>query len=207
MKHIILGTAHLKSTPGKCSPDKKLYEYKYSREVVFAIYAVLKDMGYDTYIDIPQDDLNATTNQELKKRVEFVNDICNKFGKDNVIYISIHVNGAGDGSKWLNATGWECWTTPGKTESDTLANYLYKSAENNLEGKKIRTDYSDGDPDKEGNLYVLKNTKCAAVLTENFFQDNKEDVEFLLSDEGFHRIVRLHLEGIINYIQRIYNVK
>lgn len=34
MIHIILGTAHLKSTPGKCSPDKSLYEYKYSRELV-----------------------------------------------------------------------------------------------------------------------------------------------------------------------------
>ena len=32
MKTIVLGTAHLKSTPGKCSPDKRLYEYKYSRE-------------------------------------------------------------------------------------------------------------------------------------------------------------------------------
>jgi len=31
---IILGTAHLASTPGKCSPDKKFKEYKYSREIV-----------------------------------------------------------------------------------------------------------------------------------------------------------------------------
>ena len=30
MKTIILGTAHLKSTPGKCSPDKRLKEYEYS---------------------------------------------------------------------------------------------------------------------------------------------------------------------------------
>lgn len=207
MKHIILGTAHLKSTPGKCSPDKSLYEYKYSRELIQAIYPILKDMGYDVYIDIPEDDLKLTTNQELKKRVDFVNSLCNKFGKNNCLYISIHVNGAGNGTKWMSATGWECWTSPGKTESDTLAEYLYKSAENNLEGKKIRKDLTDGDSDKEGNLYVLKNTKCPAVLTENFFQDNKEDVKFLLSEEGFHKIVRLHLEGIINYIQKIYNVK
>ena len=33
MKTIILGTAHLKSTPGKCSPDKRLKEYEYSRKV------------------------------------------------------------------------------------------------------------------------------------------------------------------------------
>lgn len=26
----------------------------------------------------------------------------------NVILVSIHVNAAGNGSKWLNATGWSC---------------------------------------------------------------------------------------------------
>ena len=64
----------------------------------------------------------------------------------------------------------------------------------------MRTDYSDGDADKEAHLYVLKNTNCPAVLTENFFQDNKKDVDYMLSDEGFHAIVRLHVEGILNYI-------
>jgi N-acetylmuramoyl-L-alanine amidase len=65
----------------------------------------------------------------------------------------------------------------------------------------MRTDFSDGDSDKEANLYVLKNTSCPAVLTENLFMDNKKDVEFLLSDKGFHSIVRLHVEGILNYIK------
>jgi N-acetylmuramoyl-L-alanine amidase len=41
MKTIILGTAHLKSTPGKCSPDKRLKEYAYSREIVSAVKAIL----------------------------------------------------------------------------------------------------------------------------------------------------------------------
>ena len=204
MIHIILGTAHLKSTPGKCSPDKSLYEYKYSRELVQSIYSILKNMNYDVYIDIPENDLKITTSQELYKRVKFVNNLCNKFGKENCIYISIHVNGAGNGSQWMQGTGWECWTSLGKTKSDELAEYLYKSAKINLGNKKIRTDMSDGDSDKESNLYVLKNTNCTAVLTENFFQDNKDDVRFLLSDEGFHKIVRLHVEGILNYIKDNY---
>nr|DAT77576.1 MAG TPA: MurNAc-LAA [Caudoviricetes sp.] len=29
---------------------------------------------------------------------------------------------------------------------------------------------------------MCRDTKCPAVLTENLFQDNKEDVEFLLSE-------------------------
>ena len=50
---------------------------------------------------------------------------------------------------------------------------------------------------------MLNNTKCPAVLTENLFQDNKDDVNYLLSDEGKHAIIRLHVEGIINYLERI----
>jgi N-acetylmuramoyl-L-alanine amidase len=38
----------------------------------------------------------------------------------------------------------------------------------------------------ESNFYVLKHTNCPAVLTENFFQDTKSDVEYLTSDLGFH---------------------
>jgi N-acetylmuramoyl-L-alanine amidase len=43
---------------------------------------------------------------------------------------------------------------------------------------------------------VLRNTWCPAVLTENLFQDNKEDVDFLLSDEGRQAIVDLHVRTI-----------
>jgi N-acetylmuramoyl-L-alanine amidase len=169
MKHIILGTAHLESTPGKRSPDGKFREYKYSREIIQTIYAVLKDMNYDVYIDIPEDDLKLNQNQELKKRVSIVNNLCNKFGASNCIYVSIHVNAAGMGDKWMNATGWCAYTSRGNTKADKLAECLYKSAKDNLKGKLIRENKSDGDSDLESNFYVLKNTKCPAVLTENFF--------------------------------------
>lgn len=199
MKTIILGTAHLKSTPGKCSPDKKFFEYKYSRDIVSAVYAILKDLGYQVYVDIKEDDLKLNQNQELAKRVEFVNSLHKKC--KNCIYVSIHVNAASSDGKWHNATGWEIYTSPGNTKADKLATYIYNAAKDNLKGKKLRTDYSDGDPDREANLYVLKHTTCPAVLTENFFQDNKDDVKFLESDEGFQAIVRLHVEGILRYIK------
>lgn len=198
-KTIILGTAHLKSTPGKCSPDKKFFEYKYSREVCDAVRIILEDLGYKVLIDIPEDDKQLTQNQELQFRCKKVNELQRSFG--NCIYVSIHVNAAGSDGKWHNATGWSAYTSVGVTASDKLASCLYKAAKNNLEGKKLRTDFSDKDEDLEANFYVLKNTNCPAVLTENFFQDNKEDVEFLTSDVGFHQIVRTHVEGILNYIK------
>ncbi|MBP5694104.1 MAG: N-acetylmuramoyl-L-alanine amidase, partial [Bacilli bacterium] len=53
------------------------------------------------------------------------------------------------------------------------------------------------------NLALCRDTACAAVLTENLFQDNKEDVAFLLSEKGKEAIVQLHLNGILNYISSL----
>ena len=195
---IILGTAHQKSIQGKCSPDGKFREYKYSREVCKAVYDILQSMGYRTIIDIEDDDLGLSQSRELSLRCNIVNELVKQY--KNCIYVSIHVNAAAADGKWHNATGWEVYTSKGKTESDELATCLYNAAKYNAQDKKMRTDYSDGDPDKEAHLYVLKHTKCPAVLTENFFQDNQKDVDYLTSDEGFQAIVRLHVEGILNYI-------
>ena len=199
MKTIILGTAHLKSTPGKCSPDGKFREYQYSREIVAAVKAILKDLGYNVFVDIENDDLNVTQSRELCLRCKTVNDLCKVYG--DCIYVSIHVNAAGSDGKWHTATGWEAYTSPGKTKADNLATCLYEAAKKNLKNIKLRTDYSDKDPDKEANLYVLKHTSCPAVLTENLFQDNKSDVEYLLSDKGFNEIVKIHVEGILEYFK------
>ena len=42
---IILGTAHLISTPGKQSPDGRLRECEYSREIISDIKAKLEAEG------------------------------------------------------------------------------------------------------------------------------------------------------------------
>lgn len=196
---IFLGTAHQKSILGKGSPDGRFKEYKYSREVCKAVKDILKDMGYQVFIDIEDDDLKLSQSKELSLRCKIVNELVKQY-KD-CIYVSIHVNAAASDGKWHDATGWEVYTSAGKTKADELAICLYNAAKFNMKDKKMRTDYSDGDPDKEAHLYVLKHTNCPAVLTENFFQDNKKDVDYLLSDEGFHAIVRLHVEGILQYIK------
>ena len=65
-------------------------------------------------------------------------------GKKNVIVVSIHVNAAGNGSKWLNATGWSVFTCSGQTESDRLAECMCEAAIKNFPGRRIRTDFSMG---------------------------------------------------------------
>ena len=135
----------------------------------------------------------------------------NTLGKSNVILISVHVNAAGDGSQWMNATGWSCYTCKGQTESDLLADCLYTVADRILKKKVIRTDYArDGDRDWEENFYILRHSLCPAVLTENFFMDSHSDLEYLQSRAGKQAVVDIHVEGIVEYLEdkftlHIYN--
>ena len=172
----------------------------------------LKEKGINAVIDyeplLPNDKMkgaNAKQEQskELTWRVNYVNSLCSKYGASNCIYISVHVNAAGSDGQWKSARGWSVYTSPGKTKSDTLATYLYKEAKSILPPDSkyyVRSDQSDGDPDYEANFYVLTKTKCPAVLTENLFQDNKDDVNFLTSQEGKRKIVEIHVNGIMQYI-------
>ena len=52
----------------------------------------------------------------------------------------------------------------------------------------------------EQSLAVGRDTACPAVLTENLFQDNRADVDFLLSPVGMQTIVDLHIDSITEYL-------
>ena len=98
----------------------------------------------------------------------------------------------------LHADG--LYLSPPEIKRDKLATCLYKAAQKHLTGHRLRTDYSDGDPDLEKPFYILKHRYCAAVLTENGFMDSEVSLKFLESEEGKKAIVALHVEGIIDYV-------
>ena len=194
---ILIDNGHGHNTPGKRSPDGKFREYAYNREIAKRIVADLIDRGYDAELIVPEDN-----DISLEERVRRVNALSSAHGKSNVLLVSVHVNAAGNGSKWTNATGWSVYTCKGQTASDKLAECLCEAAIKNFPGKRIRTDYSDGDSDWEENFYILRHTMCPAVLTENFFMDGL-DLEFLQSRAGKQAIVDTHVEGIIEYIESL----
>ena len=136
----------------------------------------------------------------MAERVRRVNAHCLALGKKNVILVSFHVNAAGNGSKWINATGWSVFTCSGHTESDKLAECLCEAAIKNFPGRRIRTDFSDGDSDWEEQFYILRKSWCPAVLTENFFMDSRSDLEYLQSRSDKQAVVDTYVERIADFL-------
>lgn len=208
---IVLGTAHLSTTPGKCSPDGRFREFAYSREIALEVAARLRKLGHSVFIDYvapgPNEQMKSSSakeeqRRELAWRVSFVNTLCARYGAKNVVYVSLHTNAAGGDGKWHGARGLSVMVSPkGSQASRKLARCIYEAGERI--GRKAVTGNRCTPPSKywEQSLYVLNNTRCPAVLTENLFQDNREDVDYLLSPEGREAIVALHVEGIVDFVK------
>lgn len=200
---ILIDNGHGNNTPGKGSPyalnnvapTLYLKEWEWCREIASDIVTTLIKSGYDASLLVPE-----KFDVPLQERVRRVN-LYTQQNKDTIL-VSIHINASGNGSKWMPANGWSIYTSKGLTKADYLAEEIIKEAAKCFKGKKIRY-YSNGylNKDFEENFYILKNTVCPAVLTENFFQDNVDDVKYILSDEGRKEVVRCHVNGIINYIK------
>lgn len=136
----------------------------------------------------------------LKQRVDFANSQAKKYGAGKVLLVSIHSDAFTD----PKAKGWSCYTTKGKTGSDKYAEKLYETMGEQFPTEVFRTDTTDGDKDKEEDFYVIKNTICPAILSENFFMTNEDECKrILMSKEGRRKIARGHFE----MIKYFYNLK
>lgn len=192
---ILIDAGHGIDTPGKRSPDGSFLEYLWNRQVADLVLTGMRLAGYDADLVVTE-----TNDISLRTRAMRVNRICDRMGASNVLLVSIHANAAGNGKSWMNATGWECHTSPGKTKSDELAECFYKSFSAAFPEKRMRRDFSDGDSDKESNFYILTKTRCPAVLLENFFYDNRDECAWLLLEGTKGRIAAAIVDGIRKYI-------
>lgn len=208
---VCLDNGHGSNTPGKCSPysaygiqpELPFREYQFSREIVDILKKKLELHGIEVYVVVPED-----TDISLKTRYKRINNRKLEDPDKKYLMISVHANAAGNGTSWLNARGWSAYTTKGQNNSDKLAECLYDAAEEILipMGQKIRYDRSDGDKDWEANFTIIYGSNMPSVLTENMFQDNIEDVKFLLSPEGKEAIAEVHRKGILKFAEQMWNM-
>lgn len=193
---VLIDNGHGKNTKGKCSPDKSIYEWEYTREIACRLYERLLIEGIEAILITPEEkDISLTERVRREKRFT---EEAKKVGKETC-FISLHLNAAGGDGKWKTARGWTGWIAQeASADSKKLAQLLYAEAEaRGLQGDRCvpSTKYWTA------NYTVCTDTSCPAVLTENLFQDNKDDVAYLLTEEGKEAIVDLHLQAIKKYIK------
>ena len=193
---VLIDNGHGKNTKGKCSPDKSIYEWEYTREIACRLYERLLIEGIEAILITPEEkDISLT--ERVKREKKFTKE-AKKVGKETC-FISLHLNAAGGDGRWKTARGWTGWIAQeASADSKKLAQLLYAEAEaRGLQGDRCvpSTKYWTA------NYTVCTDTSCPAVLTENLFQDNKEDVAYLLTEEGKEAIVDLHLQAIKRYIR------
>lgn len=200
---VMLDGGHGSNTPGKRSVDGRLMEWKYVREIVDGIASELSKDGISSYIVHPEDEEFKSQAYDLRLRTDRANakyDAERRNGK-KAFYVSVHVNAAGSGKQWTGASGWTVWVAKNSsTNSKKLAQFMYDVAdEKGLRGNRAvpACKYWSAD------YWVLRKTNMPAVLTENMFMDNKQDVDFLLSDEGKKAIIDIHVQGIKKYIEQM----
>lgn len=193
-----LDNGHGKLQPGKRSPfyedenGKKiqLLEYEFNRDIVERIMKALDKQGVK-YYDIVPDYLEVGS--FLEERVDRANKKKSDLDK---IYISVHSNAgpAASSDDWIAASiqGIETWYAQNSKKGQKIAAVFQKHliAKTGMKNRNLKST-------AEKPLYVLQKTIMPAILTENGFYNNKEEVKELMKDSVRQKIADAHVEAIL----------
>lgn len=180
-------------TAGRSSPvwddGTQLFEGEFNRAIVNGIVEALTLHKIAYVVLVPEYE-----DTSLETRITRANE----YKTESCFYLSIHSNAGG-------GRGFEVFTSPGRTRSDSIATIFGEEFQNSFPNRPLRTDYSDGDLDKESRFYVLVNSVMPAILTENFFMDNEDECRnILLTREGRQQIIDFHVSAILRVKNEIF---
>lgn len=195
---VLIAQAHGSNTPGKRSPDGVFREYAYSRQITKLIVEKLYKNGIKSIVVNPE-----VEEVKLSVQAARVNKLVSQYKKyyDDVILISPHVN-AGPKNEWSKANGWTVFVyNKASQKSRRLARTMADIAYDRYGLKGDR--WIPESRYFEANYAILRETNCPAILSENMYQTNKEDVEWLQSKEGLETISDLHVFSILEYMKTI----
>jgi N-acetylmuramoyl-L-alanine amidase len=193
-----LDNGHGKLQKGKRSPvweenerEMQLLEYEFNRDIVQRIAQILQNRGIAFYEITPEVE---EAGGDLKERVDRANGLSSILPK---LFISVHCN-AGPALKdgWSDQNGIETWYAVQSRKGEQMASIF----QHHLASK---TDLRDrGIKAAKGNqMYVLQRTSMPAILTENGFYNNREEVRLLMKDEMRQAIAEAHADAILEIEQ------
>ena len=194
---IIIDAGHGIETKGKRSPDGRLVEYKWAREFSSMLYRRLHELGIACHLLVQEEKDVSLGNRCLR-----ANTIAKNFKAQGYecLYISIHVNAAKSDGQWHDASGCTVWVYTNGSSKSKRAGQIY--SKNIVDMKLDGNRWYPATGYHTANFYVLKNTDMPAILVEHMFQDNKDDVDYLLSDKGKQELLQLHEKSILEYIKQ-----
>lgn len=197
---ILLDAGHGINTPGKQSPDGRLREYAWARDIAKRLEDRLKKLGLDVQRVTPEE-----YDVPISVRVSRINAVCASVGSRNVLLVSIHNNAAGDG-KWVTAKGFSVFVSKNSSANSKkcAAFFTDEAVSRGMTGNRSvpmckywTWNWTSSD------IGILKRSNCPAVLTENGFMDNREECDYLLSEEGKQQYVDLHVAAITKYVESL----
>jgi len=204
MKNIILDFGHggLDNNGNYTTAPRKMYKFPngekayegvLNRQIGGLVEIYLKSHPEFNVITT----VKATDSRDLS--LSYRVKVANSYPSSETIFVSVHSNA----SRNHNASGFSIFTTPGVTKSDKLATSIGEEVKEYYDklNLKLRFDFfSDGDLDKEADFYVLRKTKCPAVLLECLFFDFWDDYVRLKDPEFQKELAWRVYKGIINYV-------
>ena len=173
--------------PGAVNGTTGLQEADVALVISRLVKKYLLAVGYE--VKLTRTEWEQAETDDLSYRTALAND----WGAD--IFISLHCNSAANES----AEGYEVWISPGQTEGDRLATRIYGQIDAEFPDRVGRTDYSDGDPDKESRFYVLVHTDAPACLVEMAFISNDAEAALLADTAWQDRYARAIARGVTDY--------
>lgn len=197
---ILIDNGHGSDTPGKRSPDGRLLEYAWARDIAQRLEEALQAKGYDAKRIVPE-----TNDISIYTRCNRVNNICKQVGAKNVVLVSIHNNATSNGS-WGTAKGFSVFVSKNaSSNSKKLASIFTDEgvARNMMGNRSVPACKYWTWSWTVNDIGILKGTACPAVLTENGFMDNKEECDYLLSEKGKQDFVDLHVAALEKYIKSL----
>lgn len=187
IKLIALDYGHGCDTKGKCSPDKRFYEYRFNRRLGKIVKGKLLELGFEVFETVT-DDYDVSLRERAKRANQHKAEL----------FVSIHANAAGGDSRWHSARGWSIFVSKNCSEKSKLL--ATKIAENaNKWGFKVRKPLPQ-QPYWQENFTVLTETKMPAVLVENLFYDNPDDLKMLEDENVLNELANVIVGGIVLYV-------
>ena len=186
---VVIDPGHGKTTGGKRSPDSSLMEWEFNRDVAYRLKDLLEAQGYTVIMTVAKDD---QTDPSLASRVAVANNA------ENVdLFVSIHSNAGGNGSRWTTAHGWEVWIHKSGGVSEKAAQAIEAATKASITELTDRGIKKTGTGEK--GLYVNRNTEMPSLLIEHGFYDNKTECQLLKTSAFRQRLAQADATGIINF--------